>query len=94
MEITRVELTKAAQNNINKVPRFIRNKLLLWVDAVEKLGIRKARNIPGFHDEPLKGNLKGQRSIRLNKAYRAIYSENQHKNIRIITIIRVNKHEY
>ncbi|WP_051550968.1 hypothetical protein [Legionella geestiana] len=59
------------------MPTYIREKLLLWVDAVEKLGINKIREIPGFHDEPLKGDRKGQRSIRLNKAYRAIYIENE-----------------
>jgi proteic killer suppression protein len=50
--------------------------------------------VPGFHDEPLKGDRKGQRSIRLNKAYRAIYIEGQRKEVHIISIIEVNKHEY
>lgn len=31
------------------------------------------RKIPGYHDEPLKGDLKGLRSIRLSKGYRAYY---------------------
>jgi len=58
------------------------------------MGINKARTIPGFQDEPLKGNRHGQRSIRLNKAYRAIYIENEQKEIMIISILEVNKHEY
>ena len=57
----------------------------------EPLAIRK---IPGFHDEPLKGNRKGQRSIRLSKAYRAIYIIGQQGNIEIAEIIEVNKHDY
>ncbi|MGH1469309.1 MAG: hypothetical protein ACRBBP_10615 [Bdellovibrionales bacterium] len=47
-------------------------KLLSWVEAVELKGLRQIRRLSGFHDEPLKGKRKGQRSIRLNKAYRAI----------------------
>jgi len=87
-------LTKNAQKDLAKVPDFIKDKLLLWIDAVERLGINEVRKTPGFHDEPLKGDRKGQRSIRLNKAYRAIYTEDQRKRVHIISIIEVNKHEY
>lgn len=89
-----VELTKQAQKDLIKVPIFIKNKLLLWVDSVERIGINQVRKTPGFHDEPLKGVRSGQRSIRLNKAYRAIYVETKAKEIHIISIIEVNKHEY
>ena len=37
------------------------------------MGLRETRKIKGYHDEPLQGDRKGQRSIRLNKAYRAFY---------------------
>lgn len=76
------------------MPGYIKEKLLLWVDSVERIGIHKTRIIPGFHDESLKGAHYGQRSIRLNRAYRAIYIENEHKEIVIISVIEVNKHEY
>ena len=89
-----IELAKNAQKDLVKVPNFIKEKLLLWIDAIERLGIHEVRKIPGFHDEPLKGDRKGQRSIRLNKAYRAIYVEGQRKEVHIISIIEVNKHEY
>lgn len=94
MNIYCIELAKTAQKDLAKIPSFIKDKLLLWIDAVERLGIYEVRKIPGFHDEPLKGDRKGQRSIRLNKAYRAIYIEDQHKEVHIISIIEVNKHEY
>jgi proteic killer suppression protein len=42
----------------------------------------------------LRGDRKGQRSIRLNKAYRAFYVETENKDIHLISIIEVNKHEY
>lgn len=95
----KIDLTKPAQRNLHKVPDYIKEKLLLWVDSVERMGIAKIRTIPGYHDEPLKGDRCGQRSIRLNKAYRAkayraIYIENEQKEIVIISIIEVNKHDY
>lgn len=52
------------------------------------------RKIPSFHDEPLKGDRKGQRSIRLSKAYRAIYKIGKQGNLEIAEIIEVNKHDY
>lgn len=90
----KIEITRHAQKELIKVPVYIKEKLLVWVDAVERLGIDKIRAIPGFNDELLKGDRKGQRSIRLNKAYRAIYTENEDKEIIIISILEVNKHEY
>lgn len=95
MNTCSIELTKNAQKDLVKVPGFIKDKLSLWIDAVKRLGIHQVRKIPGFHDEPLKGDRKGQRSIRLSKAYRAIYTEGQRKEVHIIiSIIEVNKHEY
>ena len=94
MNIYSIELTRNAQKDLAKVPSFIKDKLLLWIDSIERLGIHQVRKTPGFHDEPLKGDRKGQRSIRLSKAYRAIYTEGQRKEVYIISIIEVNKHEY
>jgi len=94
LNVYRIELTKNAKKDLTKIPIFIKDKLLLWVDAVERLGIHQVRKIAGFHDEPLKGDRRGQRSIRLNKAYRAIYIENRNKEAYIVSIIEVNKHDY
>ncbi|HAU0349544.1 TPA: type II toxin-antitoxin system mRNA interferase toxin, RelE/StbE family [Legionella pneumophila] len=94
IKLCQIELTKGAQKDLTKVPSYIKEKLLLWVDSVERMGVRNIRTIPGYHDEPLKGERSDQRSIRLNKAYRAIYVENEQKEIVIISIIEVNKHDY
>lgn len=80
------------EKDLSKLPIHILNKLRMWVDLVNHKGIIEVRKIPGFHDEPLSGDRKGQRSIRLNKAYRAIYTED--KNRIKVTIIEVNKHDY
>ncbi len=60
---------------LRKIPDYVVDKLNASVRSVEKQGIREVRKIPGYHDEPLRGDRKAQRSIRLTKAYRAIYTE-------------------
>ena len=62
MNIYRIELTKNAKKDLTKIPIFIKDKLLLWVDAVERLGIHQVRKIAGFHDEPLKGDRRAEAS--------------------------------
>ena len=64
------------------------------MDQVTDVGLREVRKIPGYHDEPLKGQRFGQRSIRLSKAYRAIYKIDRSGEIHFIEVIEVNKHEY
>jgi proteic killer suppression protein len=79
---------------LGKLPDFIQRKFYAWVTAVELAGIRAVRERPGFHDEPLKGDRHGQRSIRLNRAYRAIYVERGNGDVELLEVIEVNKHEY
>lgn len=54
---------------------------------------RYIRKIPGYHDEPLKGDRSGQRSIRLSRAYRAIY-EIKADAAQFVSVEEVSKHEY
>ena len=75
MDIKIVKVSKKAQKDITKIPINLQEKLYFWVRAVNEFGLLKVCQSKGFHDEPLQGNRKGQRSIRLNKAYRAIYIE-------------------
>ena len=82
------------RKDLKKIPVYIVRNLQRWALQVETLGIKQIRKIPGYHDEPLKGKRKGQRSIRLSKAYRAIYSESKAGEINIIEVEEVNKHEY
>lgn len=69
-------------------------KLQGWVDDVSDRGLSEIKKIPGYHDEPLYGKRLNQRSIRLNKAYRAIYQIEKDKRIRFIRVVEINKHEY
>ena len=93
MEIYDVDLSPQARKDLREVPQHIRDKFQGWVEAVERDGLRNVQKTPGYHDEPLKGKRKGQRSIRLNRAYRAIYVIKQ-KEIEFLWVEEVTKHEY
>ncbi len=92
--IYKIEISRWAERSLKKIPAYIGFKLQMWMNAVEESGLLAVRQISGFHDEPLKGDRWGQRSIRLNKAYRAIYVESVNKKIHVISVIEVSKHEY
>ncbi len=94
MNIYKVVLSKAAKHDLKKLPAYIAIKLFEWIEAVSHDGLLEVRKIKGFHDEPLKGNRKGQRSIRLSKAYRAIYVIGDDNRMDIVEVIEVNKHDY
>lgn len=94
MDIFTIQLSKRAERDLKKVPHYIAEKFQLWVDLVESQGIRRSRKIKSFHDEPLRGKRNGQRSIRLNKAYRAIYCERVNGEAELIEVEEVNKHDY
>ena len=79
---------------LRKVPRHIVVKLQAWVEAVEHQGLQEVQRIPGFHDEPLQGRRWGQRSIRLSRAYRAIYVIREARRISEVQIEEVTKHDY
>jgi proteic killer suppression protein len=65
-----------------------------WVDDVGHRGLSEVRKIPGYHDEPLKGERLGQRSIRLSRSYRAIYIIDSKGIIQFLEILEVSKHDY
>ena len=89
-----IELTKKAQKQLKKIPAHIRGRLKTWMFSIMVEGLQKTRKIKGYHDEPLKGKRKGQRSIRLSRSWRAIHREEKGEMIHLITIEEVNKHEY
>ena len=94
MKPSRVLVAKFAAKQLPKLPSRIRAALDAWRDAVERDGIAETRKRPGYHDEPLKGERKGQRSVRLSLAYRAIYVESEADDLILIAVMEVNKHEY
>ena len=93
-EVKTVVWKKHVAQQLSKLPVQIERKFYAWVSAISLAGIRETRKSPGFHDEPLKGSRLGQRSVRLNKAYRANYEERTEGVLELIEVIEVNKHEY
>lgn len=87
-----VAISQFAEKQLRKVPKYISTSLLSWISTIKRSGLVETRKLKGYHDEPLKGKRQGQRSIRLNIAYRAIYIES--KDGLEILVIEVNKHEY
>jgi proteic killer suppression protein len=86
--------SKNVDKQVDRLPRFIRRKFFAWVDAIRRIGIRKVRVRPGFHDEPLQFDRFGQRSVRLNRSYRVFYVERRGGETELIEVIEVNKHDY
>ena len=82
------------EKQLKKLPHFVVLKLTAWARSVELKGLREVRKIAGYHDEPLKGDRRGQRSIRLSKGYRAIYVEQSSGHVNLVVIEEVNKHAY
>ena len=90
----KVYWSKSVEKDLSRLPEFIRQKFRAWIVAVERGGMSAVRQLKGFHDEPLRGSRVGQRSLRLNRAYRVIYIEQKDAQIHIAQVIEVNKHEY
>jgi proteic killer suppression protein len=91
--IKTVRLSLSVQKQLRKMDARVRTKLQSWVDAVQMHGLEAVRTIPGYHDEPLAGQRKGQRSVRLNKHWRAIYVV-QDGEVRIALVVEVIPHSY
>lgn len=82
------------RKQLKRLPLHIVRNLQRWALQVETLGIAEVRKISGYHDEPLSRTRKGQRSVRLSKHYRAFYTEMEDRQVKIINVEEVNKHDY
>lgn len=94
MYIVEVVITERAKAGLIKAPRYIAKKLHAWIEQIIHQGLRETRKIRGYHDELLKGERAGERSVRLSKGYRAIYIITKNGSIEIVKILEVNKHVY
>ncbi len=56
----RVWLTKFVEKQLKKLPKNILAAYHTWVRTVELDGIRATRTLPGYHDEPLRGDRKAK----------------------------------
>lgn len=84
-----LEYTSRAAKDYQKIDNSqsqVKRKLEDWVRSVRDEGLEATRKISGYHDEPLAGERKGQRSVRLNQQYRLIYRELGNKKLEILEI--------
>ena len=94
MKPLQVVASKKFGKQLRRIPEYIQRAISAWIGDVEDAGIRAVRMRKGYHDESLKGKRRGQRSVRLNRAYRLIYEENKRGEIHLIIILEVTKHAY
>lgn len=97
--ITRVDIAKAVTKALRKLPKSIKDNFLFWMQRVRDEGLEKVRETPGYHDEPIDaGPHAGQRSVRLNRAYRMFYviktDETGEQKVEFVFVEEINKHEY
>jgi len=93
-----VYLSKKAEKGLRQAPPQVQQKAAFWKKLVETQGLRQAKWVKGFHDEILKGDRKGQHSIRLNIQWRAIYEtrieSDGNETIELVDVIEVTPHKY
>ena len=92
--ITDIKISRQAAKDLKRIPQYLQEKFRAWLVAVNKAGLNETRKRPGWHDESLLGERKGQRSIRLNKQWRAIYIIKADGAVEFVEVIEVTPHEY
>lgn len=90
---SKIEFTKRFEKEIIKVPSYIQEAAAAWMDSVEEIGLENTNRLPGYNAEHLKGSRKGQRSVRLNKAYRIIFTV-KNGEIQVVCLQEISKHKY
>ena len=92
--IDRVEVSKRAERSLTKAPKQVVAKFFYWKQQIEEHGLETVMKLPGYHDEPLKGKLKGYcRSVRMALGYRAYYRVVGNK-LDCVWVEEVNRHDY
>ncbi|MDZ4804489.1 MAG: hypothetical protein SGI90_06485 [Candidatus Eisenbacteria bacterium] len=92
--IFQATIAEQARRQLRRVPGHIVDKLMAWIESVEEEGLEATRRVPSFHDEPLKGKRRGQRSIRLSRQWRAIYEIRTDGIAQFVSIEEVTPHVY
>lgn len=90
---TLVHISRTAQKGFDKAPAQVQKKFLAWRRSVQQFGLEAVRVCPGYHDEPLAGKRKAERSVRLSKQWRVIYTAEAGEPV-VVTVLEVNAHDY
>lgn len=93
MPQTQVIFTRQARKGLEKAPKEIRQRLVVWIKDVEEVGLSAANAArPGLRPHPLTGQLQGLWAIRLSLQWRVIYDVSADQII--ITLLEVTPHDY
>ncbi len=77
---------------LKSLPIDILKKYEKWKDIVMISGPKGLRLIKGFHDESLRGEMKGHRSSRLGVKYRVIYKIKESEIM--VQVVNLTAHDY
>ena len=89
----KVITSKRVEKKLQKLPARTLRKYQVWLEIVEIGGPQNLRQIPGFSDEALHGQLSGCRSSRLDISTRLIYTV--HRNTVTVNIEEITaQHDY
>lgn len=61
--IYQVEVSRRAERSLTKAPKQVAAKFLYWQQQVQEHGLDQVMKIPGYHDGPMSGKLKGVLSV-------------------------------
>ena len=93
--IRTVRLSVRVQKALPRLPPPMSRKLLQWTREVEEEGLETTRKRPGYHDEPLRGDLQGKRSTRLSRGWRAISGVDKRSDtVEVVFVEEVHHHDY
>lgn len=82
---------KRFEKALRKLPKQVVNAYYGWVLMVEFHGLRTAQQHPGYNDHTCEGKRLGQRSARMNGAYRLFYIPEPGDSVQLLEL---NKHDY
>lgn len=88
----RIREHRSVAGTCRRLPPQIVKKNELWKNIVFRHGPEKLKEFPGFNDEALKGERKGQRSSRLSSQYRVIYSVE--RDVITVFVLEITPHKY
>ena len=57
--IDQVEVSRRAERSLAKALKQVAAKFFYWKQQIQEHGLEFVRKLPGYHDEPLQGKLKG-----------------------------------
>lgn len=89
-----VVFSKHAFKSYRQAPQTVRDKVDLWIESVNHLGLTVAnQERPGLKPHPLSGRRQGQFAIRLTGQWRLIYEVHENGVVTVF-ILEVTPHDY